>query len=178
MKITTTPTGDDQSPATSALEIAWAEYLGNSYRILRQALHSDERIMRDCMDRVKARDAAKASGGSFIECMRMIDAKGPDGKPLPLTEDQLTRAQAMSTSRIRVRDRLVDCLGLTGTWDRMASDCQGPRMGRRAAAVLHAMGHLPEPPSHPTPPGRRAKTDAEHTETAARFDRMMAEVVG
>lgn len=166
----TTGTKWEDQPLTQT-DIAWSLYLGDAYAKARKVLHSDARIMADCLLVVMARDIAKASGGSFKACMAAVNAKA---KP---TEPQIERAQALAAKRRAIRDAIVSLVEGGNGWDGMAALAQRPGTLRRIAATLHALGVHGEPPTAPAITRRRALTDDEMDRKAKAADDWAQEAV-
>lgn len=165
---------DTPTPVTEA-EADLARYYGRAMDIARQALHSDERIMRDCIDRVQVRDAMRSENApkSAKAIMDSI-VDGATKKRLPLNDDQLDRAHTMAKRRIEIRDALVSGLMLVGQYDAMHAKCQ--RQPGRVAAVLQSQGVLGSIPVTVNLGRRRTLTEADHEQRAREADKIAAEI--
>ena len=164
---------DNAAPITAA-ESAWSLYLGDAYRIVRRCLHSNERLLSDAMSEIQTRDFVLSTGSARKAIRSLL---GDDHKPTPLSDDQLTKSQELTARRIRLRDRIVDALGLSGTWDRMSDQAQSIKNRRKAAAILHSQRVLPEPPcAMPAKTNRRTLNEADHDTRAREADRVAQEM--
>ena len=168
------------SPESIATATAWALYLGDAYRKAHKVLRPDDVIMANAIDYIQAKDAAAASGGNLTTLMRLINAKGPDGKPLPPTDDQIARAHVVADKRKALRDAIAPIIPAQSgaTLDDLRRAAQKPSTLRRIAATLHALGVHGEPPPSPAIPGRRPLTDDEMDRKAKAADRLAMEMVG
>lgn len=168
------------SAESMATATAWAMYLGDAYRKAHKVLRPDEIIMANAIDYIQAKDAAAASGGNLTTLMRIINAKGQDGKPTPPTDEQVARAQAVAMKRQALRKAIAPIIPARSgaTWDDMRREAQRPSTLRRIAATLHALGVHGEPPPSLAIPGRRPLTDAEMDRKAKAAEAWAQEAVG